>query len=69
MVGNAIRKLDVETQVRNDSQFLTALNREIRYLFFCLESHTFVVSKKQMFCCDSASYSLPFLNDNLMIGR
>ena len=42
MVGNAIWKLDMETQVRNDSRFLRALNREIRYLIFVLGSCTFV---------------------------
>ena len=39
--GNRIKKLNMEAGVENDIWFLMALNREIRYLIFCLESYSF----------------------------
>ena len=39
--GNRIWKLNMEAGLENDSWFLIALNREIRYLIFCLESYSF----------------------------
>ena len=39
--GNRIWKYNMEAGVGNDSWFLMALNREIRYLIFSLESYSF----------------------------
>ena len=39
--GSGVWKLNIEAEVGNGSWFFIAMNREIRYLIFSLESYSF----------------------------